>query len=57
MQAADAWWSLEGYGIYIWPAYVCAAVLLAGLGLDSRRRLKAAKALLEEAGGRSTPEQ
>ena len=56
MQAADAWWSLEGYGIYIWPAYVCAAVLLAGLGLDSRRRLKAAKALLEEAGGRSTPD-
>jgi heme exporter protein D len=41
--------AMGGYGGYVWPAFAAAALVLVGLGLDSRRRLRAALAELEAA--------
>lgn len=37
---------LNGYGVYVWPAFGFAAIVLGGLGLWARARLRAAEAAL-----------
>jgi heme exporter protein D len=44
---------LNGYGIYVWPAFVFAAAVLAFMGLRVRARLRAAEALLTRLEGGS----
>jgi heme exporter protein D len=41
--------AMGGYGAFVWPAFAAAAAVLIGLGLDSHRRLRAAKADLAAA--------
>ena len=41
--------AMGGYGAFVWPAFAAAAAVLIGLGLDSRRRLRAAMAELAAA--------
>ena len=38
--------AMDGYAGFIWPAYLIAAAVLAGLMVASRRSLKAAEAAL-----------
>lgn len=33
-------WFMNGYGIYVWPAYGAAAVILGGLMIYVYRRMK-----------------
>lgn len=34
---------MQGYGIYVWPAYTISAIFLAWLAFRSQRQLKRAK--------------
>ena len=36
---------MGGYGVYVWPCYLLAAVVLIGMEWVSQRRLKAAQLL------------
>ncbi len=38
--------AMGGYGVYVWPAYLVAAVVMIGLVIDSRRRIARNEALL-----------
>lgn len=40
--------AMGGYGVYVWPAYLAAAVLMIGLVIESRRRIKRNETLLAE---------
>lgn len=48
MDALTAFLSMGGYGIYVWPAFSVAALVLGGLLYASLRTLRANQAVLEE---------
>jgi heme exporter protein D len=55
MDSVHEFLAMGGYAAYVWPAYGAAAVILVGLVVASRRKLRAAQrsvALLEAAGKR-----
>lgn len=54
----DNFFSMQGYGFYIWSAYGITLVVLGGLCIASLRRLKAARlrlVRLEQEHGSPTP--
>jgi heme exporter protein CcmD len=40
---------LNGYGLYVWPAFVFAGIVLAWMGVATWRRLKAQESALAQA--------
>ena len=40
---------LNGYGLYVWPAFVFAAIVLVWMGVGTLRRLKAQENALAQA--------
>ncbi|MFT5538561.1 MAG: heme exporter protein CcmD [Alphaproteobacteria bacterium] len=40
---------LNGYGLYVWPAFVFAAIVLVWMGVGTLRRLKAQENALTQA--------
>jgi heme exporter protein D len=53
MQALLDFIRLNGYGVYVWPAFAFAAAVLAFMGLRVRARLRAAEELLKQLEGGS----
>ncbi len=39
---------LNGYGLYVWPAFAFAAAVLAWMGIATLRRLRASERVLAE---------
>ena len=48
------WLAMGGYGGFVWPCYLLAAVLVIGLALQSWLRLAAAQRSLAELDGQET---
>lgn len=48
MDAFTAFFHMGGYGIYVWPAFAVAALVLGGLLFTSVRTLRANEAAMEE---------
>lgn len=46
MESVSAFLALNGYGIYVWPAFAFALGVLGGLGLTTWRRLREAERAL-----------
>ena len=50
MEAITTFLDMGGYAGFVWPAYGLAALVLAGLALDSLRRLRAQQRALHDLG-------
>ncbi len=48
MDALTAFFHMGGYGIYVWPAFAVAALVLGGLLYASLRTLSANEAVVED---------
>ncbi len=48
MDALTAFFHMGGYGIYVWPAFAVAALVLGGLLYASVRTLRANETVMEE---------
>ena len=48
MERLVAFFEMGGYAAFVWPPFVIAALVMAGLAIASRRRLRASERLLAE---------
>ncbi len=48
MERVAAFFDMGGYAAFVWPPFVIAALVMAGLAISSRRRLRASERLLAE---------
>ena len=46
MSATLGWFAMGGYGVFVWPAYGLAAIVLGGLAVFSWRRHQRSFAML-----------